>query len=187
MQDWFDSGVQAIIALIAVAALVVSVVAVIPAFVAVHRAAKANQLATGANVISGQANGIAANANQIAATAHELSRRQESRATEQHDVEWTIGWIDDHHLFIANQGLDAAHNVRFRMATPGSIGRHEGPTVVEPWGHFEVPSDVAMPQGAMYGATILLRIVWTSSAGTPHRETLELPGKSVFEHRLAVG
>jgi hypothetical protein len=187
VQDWLDSGVQAVIALIAVAALVVSVVAVIPAFVAIDRAAKANNLASGANVISGRANGLAANANQIAATAHELCRRQESRATEQHDVEWTIGWIDDHHLFIANQGLDAAHNVRFRMATPGSIGRHEGPTVVEPWGHFEVASDVAMPQGAMYGATILLRIVWTSSAGTPHRETLALPGKSVFEHRLAVG
>lgn len=102
-------------------------------------------------------------------------------------MEWTVGWVDEHRFFIANQGLDPAHNVRFRLGGPWSAGRHKGPAVVAPWTDFEVPCDTTLSQGRLDGDMVQLRIVWTSPAGTPHKASLKIPGRDVFRHRRAVG
>lgn len=180
MLNALDVFVQAIIAVIALIALVASVVALIPAFVGLSHSRTANNAASGANVLALQAN-------QIAVNAHDLSRRTEARVTEPYDVEWTIGWVDEHHLFIANQGLDAAHNVRYRIGSPGGIARRLGPLVVEPWTDFTVASDVALTQASLAASTVQLRIVWTSPAGTPHSSSIDVAGRDVFRHRRAVG
>lgn len=164
----------------AVIALGVSIVAAIPAFVGLSQARRANKVASGAN-------DLAAQANRIALNADELSRRTEARAVEPYDVEWTVGWVDDHHFFIANQGLDPAHNVRFRLGGPWGAGQHDGPRVVAPWTDFAVPCDATLSLNSLKGETVQLRIVWTSPAGTPHKASLEISGQDVFHHRRAVG
>ncbi|GEB47292.1 hypothetical protein MTE01_32370 [Microbacterium testaceum] len=175
-----DLLVQCLLAVLALLALCVSVTAVVPAFLGLMHARTANKVAEGANILAAQANTIALNAD-------DLSRRTEARATEPYDVEWTVGWVDEHHLFIANQGLDVAHNVRFRIGGPWGAARNAGPKTLEPWDDFSVPCEVALSQGVLESGQVELRIVWTSPAGTPHRESLTFPGKMVFQHRRAVG
>lgn len=172
-----DAVIQGLIAFLALA---VSVVAVIPAFRGLSQARKANEAAH-------EANEIAAQANRIALSAEELSHRTEVRMTETYDVEWTVGWADDHHFFIRNQGLDSAHDVRFRIGGPWGAASNEGPSIVEAWSDFEVPCDSTLSQSKLSGAVVHLRIVWTSPAGTPHKESLLFPGPDVFARRRPVG
>lgn len=187
MHAWLDLAVQAVIAGIAVLALLVSLAALVPGFVGISRADKANEIATNSNAMAAGANALSAKANGIASNAHQLALAQEKRSTEPYDVEWTLGWIDETRLFLANQGLDAAHNVRFRIGGIGSFGVGPAEPVIPPWGRVTPLSDAVMTESAMRQATVLLRVVWTSPAGAPHRVSLTISGKQVFEHRLGVG
>lgn len=65
---------------------------------------------------------------EIALNANELSRRTEALAIEPYDIEWAVGWVDEHCLLIANRGLDPAHNVRFRLGGSWGAAQREGPT-----------------------------------------------------------
>lgn len=193
LTTWLDLAIQFAIAAAAVVALLMSVAAAIPAFIALSSASRANRIATGANVLSTQSNWIAAGSNAISAQANaisndafELSRRNESRLTESHDVEWSVGWVDAHHLFIQNSGLDTAYDVRYRIELVGGGLTGRGPAEVPPWTDFDFGYEVELSEASLTRSPVRLRIVWRSAAGSPQSVTLQPSGSDVFRLRRGV-
>lgn len=138
-----------------------------------------NKRAERANSIANDANRLAAASNSTAGEAHALAQRIDARATEPHDIEWELGWLDEHHYFLRNEGIDSAHDVRFTIRFPSGALRVSEPTTIAPWADVEIPWEVATDRARLLGEVVTLRITWRSEQGTPYRASLTFAGESV--------
>lgn len=170
--------------LIELAGVAVSLVLGIAALVV---ALRGNGKARNANDLAAEANQIARESSTTAENAHSLAQRIDDRATEPHDVEWSMGWVDAHHYFLRNEGIDTAHDVRYIVRFPSGSLREDRGIDLGPWDDVLIGWEVATERPHLIGAEVALRITWRSAQGNPFRETITFAGENVARNSRGVG